>query len=251
MCTVTYIPGADHRFFLTSNRDERIARPTSPPVFKLINNQAVWFPKDLEAGGTWIAASENGRTCCLLNGAFENHTRKPPYARSRGLILLEAFRHEETDAFYDSVELENVEPFTLLTVEVKAGQPLQLSQLVWDGSKRYIGQKDAAQPAIWCSATLYDREERRKRQEVFTHWITAHPSPPAEAVLNFHASRYPGQDERNMLLGLHNGLQTVSITQVQQGPFFTRMNYIDMLKAASGNLDENAYEVSLGDPGKN
>lgn len=246
MCTVTYIPGTGNDFFLTSNRDERIARPTSPPVFKLLNDQTVWFPKDLEAGGTWIAASENGRTCCLLNGGFENHIRKPPYARSRGLILLEAFRFEKIDAFYDSVELENVEPFTLITTEAKADQPLRLSQFVWDGNKRSIEERNAYQPSIWCSATLYDRATREKRQEVFARWIAAHPSPSGESILHFHANRYPEQDERNMFLGLHNGLQTVSITQVQQDPLFTRMNYIDMLKnSSSQNLLESAYEVSL------
>ena len=60
MCTVTYLPLQDNGFILTSNRDEAIVRKISlPPAKYTINNTSVFFPKDQEANGTWIATSSN------------------------------------------------------------------------------------------------------------------------------------------------------------------------------------------------
>ena len=99
MCTVSFIPLGNNEFYLTSNRDEWNLRPTLAPVTEIIAGQEVTFPKDETAGGTWIAAGENGRVCCLLNGAFERHERKLPYGLSRGKVILMAFEYENVADF--------------------------------------------------------------------------------------------------------------------------------------------------------
>ena len=71
MCTVSFIPVSNEHIILTSNRDERVNRATLPPVAEVVEDTTVFFPKDEEAGGTWFAAGDNGRVCCLLNGAFK------------------------------------------------------------------------------------------------------------------------------------------------------------------------------------
>jgi len=77
MCTVTYLP-LKKGFILTSNRDERLLRkPSTVPQIQLINKVAVLFPRDMEANGTWMATAQNGRSVCLLNGAFEPHHHNP------------------------------------------------------------------------------------------------------------------------------------------------------------------------------
>jgi uncharacterized protein with NRDE domain len=58
------------------------------------NGQKLFFPKDTDAGGTWIVMKENGDAAVLLNGAFINHTAEPPYRLSRGIILLDIFSTE-------------------------------------------------------------------------------------------------------------------------------------------------------------
>lgn len=116
MCTVTFVPTSTG-FILTSNRDEKNYRPTLPPEIHVVNGKKLLFPKDEEAGGTWIATNNQHQTVCLLNGAFETHVKNPPYRKSRGLILLESFGYDSFAEFAENVDLENIEPFTLLLIE--------------------------------------------------------------------------------------------------------------------------------------
>ncbi|MBK6665833.1 MAG: NRDE family protein [Saprospiraceae bacterium] len=70
MCTVSYMP-TKSGFILTSSRDESKVRKALPPATYHLHGQDLVFPKDILAGGTWIAASERGQVACLLNGAFD------------------------------------------------------------------------------------------------------------------------------------------------------------------------------------
>jgi len=61
MCTVTYIPSTEENgFVLTSNRDEKEFRPTSPPEIYAYGNCKLVYPRDEQAGGSWIAINEKG-----------------------------------------------------------------------------------------------------------------------------------------------------------------------------------------------
>ena len=65
MCTVTYIPTRTG-VLLTSNRDERVDRaPALPPATYHSGNQCLTYPKDAQAGGTWIALRD-GRCAAVL-----------------------------------------------------------------------------------------------------------------------------------------------------------------------------------------
>jgi hypothetical protein len=37
-----------------------------------LSMQRITYPKDADAGGTWIAKHENGNAVVLLNGGFKN-----------------------------------------------------------------------------------------------------------------------------------------------------------------------------------
>ena len=114
MCTVTYIP-AKEKIFIASNRDEKSGRfPAIPPQEYEFVSGKVYFPKDKNAGGTWIAVHENGNAIVLLNGGFEFHESIPPYRKSRGLILLDLVQHDSPFDFFRSISLEDIEPFTLV-----------------------------------------------------------------------------------------------------------------------------------------
>ena len=116
MCTVTFIKHKDG-FSLTSNRDEQASRPTFAPQVYQEYNQNLVYPKDQKAGGTWIASSEQNVSVCLLNGAFKKHTRQLPYDRSRGQVLKERFAFKSNEDFIHHVDLNKVEPFTLLMID--------------------------------------------------------------------------------------------------------------------------------------
>jgi len=113
MCTVTFFPLKD-RVVLTSNRDEKTNRPTHSPKIYQFDGTKLLFPKDKQAGGTWFVAKEDGTVIILLNGAFENHRKKIGSAKSRGVVLLEVIKAKNPLKFYKKMNLEGVEPFTLI-----------------------------------------------------------------------------------------------------------------------------------------
>jgi hypothetical protein len=228
MCTVTYIPTGKNGFILTANRDEKTVRPTTPPVFRLMGKSTVWFPQDLLAGGTWIALSDNGKACCLMNGGFEKHIPKEHYAKSRGKILLEVFNYEETDQFIEAVFLQDTQPFSLVIAETKPGQGNRLIRFTWDGINRHVNELDPGEAYLWSSVTLYEHEIRKLRQTLFEEWIRAHPAPSAAEVQAFHSEWHGSGDRRNMIFSKTGDLQTVSITQVKLSNTLSEMQYIDL-----------------------
>ncbi|MGE0566520.1 MAG: NRDE family protein [Bacteroidia bacterium] len=229
MCTVSFIPLNNKGVILTSSRDEKIIRPTSPPIALNIAGNNVFFPKDLEKGGTWIASADNGRVCCLLNGAWEKHKRKLFYEKSRGILLLEVFEHKQTDDFIQLVKLENVEPFTLIIIE-NWENSLKMIEFRWDGSKKYFNTKDISQPHIWSSATLYDKKVRAQREQWFSAWLSEQKEYSRLDVLNFHTSKHGENPAHDIVMERPGGLQTVSVTQVTFADESFEMHYHDLVK---------------------
>src|SRR6476620_7927039 len=144
MCTVTYIPTSDG-VFLTSNRDEKSWRePAIPPRTYPLESGTVMFPKDANAGGTWIAGHENGNAIVFLNGAFESHTSMPPYKKSRGIVLLDLINSQSPYNSFHSVNLNNIEPFTAVIYDHG-----HLFECRWDGAVKHRQPLDASRSYIW------------------------------------------------------------------------------------------------------
>jgi len=208
MCTVTYLPLVGQAFVLTSSRDEDPGRQTSArPQRQQLGGHAVLFPRDGQAGGTWIATSERA-TLCLLNGAFTGHSPRPPYRHSRGLVILHYFGFPSTDDFIRHYPLAGLEPFTLV---IRDGDGL--CELRWDGARPFTGRLDPAAPHLWASATLYPPAVIEKRRQWFAGWLARHPDPDAEAIRHFHRTAGDG-DPRNDLLMRREHVRTVSLTRV-------------------------------------
>lgn len=228
MCTVTYIPIETGKFILTSNRDEHIVRPTNSPIKESINGTNVFFPRDEQAGGTWIAAGDNGRVCCLLNGAFEKHKRKELYSKSRGKIVLEAFEFDNLSEFFHNVALDDVEPFTLIVVD--NSEQSKLYEFRWDGNKRHLIELDILIPKIWSSATLYSKQVRDERELWFGDWLSKQNLLKGDVVLNFHSFPHGNDTENDVIMDRNNGLKTVSITQIECNVDSFKMEYHDLVK---------------------
>jgi hypothetical protein len=220
MCTVTFVPTGPGSYILTSNRDESPQRITEEPGSEVFINehQSIVFPKDMKAGGTWIAESKAGRTVCLLNGAFIKHHHNPPYRKSRGLILLDYFNYTDAPEFAKSVDLDRIEPFTMILVEDR------LYEFRWDGENRYFKELSAGEPHIWSSATLYSKEVAEAKKEKFLDWFQRQDSFSAEAIMRFHGVNNPD----GFLLDLEK-VKTVSITSVTHTDASIRMIYHDLL----------------------
>lgn len=211
MCTVSYIK---HKkgFSLTSNRDEQSTRPTEVPKCYDELGQQLVYPKDIEAGGTWIATSDKNVSVCLLNGAFERHKRQTPYAKSRGIVLKERFQHDSNLKFIEQVNLENVEPFTLLMIDHDQG--IDFKVLVWDAYQKHIQNVDSNQHHIWASSTLYDKEMRKNRQEWFKTFIHQKENIRTEDIINFHGGSFTDEKENDMVMKRNQDLKTLSISQI-------------------------------------
>ncbi|MBN1985175.1 MAG: NRDE family protein [Prolixibacteraceae bacterium] len=240
MCTVSYIPNKKTGgFVLTSNRDEKAYRPTVPPKIYKVGETNIGFPKDEKAGGSWIAANNRGRLCCLLNGAFEAHVKKSVYAQSRGNILVEAaLSPKNPEQYFAEKNLEDVEPFTIITVEENADIVTHFSEFVWDGTHKYYRQLNPDENYIWSSATLYSKEHRTLRRQWFNKFISEmNGSISPESILGFHAGKHTEDHSINLVMERDGGLETVSITQVLPVNGKLEMQYFDLNNQQNTKLE--------------
>jgi Transport and Golgi organisation 2 len=235
MCTVTYIPQTkENCFILTSNRDEKMHRETIPPTVYPVNGTEISFPKDLQAGGSWIAANNKGRLSCLLNGAFVLHKKQAFHLQSRGKILLEMNAYFESVLdFFAEKDLSDVEPFTIINIENEKGEIKSMHEFVWDGMKKHISELDTNVPKIWSSVTLYSHKDRELRNIWFDKFLSENLNGISpEKVYHFHSGDHTSDQTVNLLMQREGGLKTVSITQVTPMKNSFRMTYSDILNSS-------------------
>lgn len=222
MCTVTYVK-SQNLSILTSNRDEQALRRAIEPRSYHIGGRNLVFPKDPQAGGTWFAVSESGTAAVLLNGAAQKHQWNPPYRRSRGLILLDLMTQDAAAAAWELIDLDNIEPFTVVLFE--SGQ---LFQLRWDGSVRETTPLDADGSYIWSSAPLYTAKVRERRQDWFEKFMHFNRQANPQDVYDFHHYTESADTQNGLVINRNNFLKTLSITQAVVGPDQVRIRYKDL-----------------------
>ncbi|HSB94396.1 MAG TPA: NRDE family protein [Flavitalea sp.] len=223
MCTVTYIPSEDG-VFLTSNRDEKSWRQQAiPPKVYAYETGSIVFPKDRHAGGTWIAAHENGHAIVFLNGAFEAHSSTPPYKKSRGIVLLDLLNSQSPYNSFQSSNLTNIEPFTAIILDQGI-----LFECRWDGAVKHHETLKTDQPYIWSSATLYDRSIREKRSNWFNQWLERTPNITLADILQFHQFTGDGDRHNDLLMNRDGKVGTVSISCIELADQKMFMHYLDL-----------------------
>lgn len=234
MCTVTYIP-TKNGFILTSNRDELKHRPTLAPALYRVKGEKLVFPKDEIAGGTWIASNLEEKRACLLNGAFSKHLKEPHHTTSRGKVLLESLLCDSFNEFADAVDLKSVEPFTLLFFN--GIKNIEINALVWDGQKKHLSKLSNAEPQIWSSATLYDKEQRLQREKWFYNWLKHNVEYDDYQIFDFHQFKHTDEEENDIQMKRNNDLQTVSISQIRSSDKSNEFIYHDLIKQQQSSLN--------------
>lgn len=240
MCTVTFIP-IKNKYYITSNRDERHVRKLAMPPHEYVhNNVTLIYPKDADAAGTWIAMKDNGDAAVLLNGAFKKHVAAPPSRKSRGLVLLDIFTNDSPVTKFAHINLENIEPFTLVLFLEN-----NLYECRWDGRKKYGRQLQNDVPHIWSSVTLYDEDVVRKRERWFEEWLNKVANPVQEDILRFH--RFAGDGDANNDLNMNRSgvYYTVSITGIELGAGKSTMHYLDLKNNLSFTKQIEVSEYSV------
>jgi len=241
MCTVTYIPTKDG-IFLTSNRDEKSWRePAIPPKAYPFESGSILFPKDANAGGTWIAAHENGNAIVFLNGAFESHTSAPPYKKSRGIVLLDLINSNSPFNSFHTVNLNNIEPFTAIIFDQG-----YLYECRWDGLQKHRETLNQEDRHIWSSSTLYDLQVREKRKGWFDEWLKKTPQIALNDILQFH--RFTGDGDRNndLMMDRDGKVGTVSITSLHLAGQKISMHYLDV-QTNERYTHDLGFETSMAD----
>ena len=231
MCTVSFI-SVNGKIFITSNRDEKLTRKKALRPYMYVHDSCkLIFPKDLEAGGTWITVKENGDAAVLLNGAFHAHIFDPPYRKSRGIIFLDLISTERPSSTFSKIDLANIQPFTIILLENNS-----LYELRWDGSERTCRQLPVNSPHIWSSATLYDEAAKKQRESWFEMFLNKTTTPTQQDIIQFHSTGGIGDSNTDMKMSRKNGYATVSITNILITESRTVMKYMDLLNDANTEI---------------
>ena len=223
MCTVSFVRSKD-KCIITSNRDEQTLRPSAiEPKSYSVNNKNVFFPKDQKAGGTWYAIDEFSNVIVLLNGANEKHVQKESYRKSRGLIVLDLISANSPIHHWNEIDLENIEPFTIVLFENQ-----KLYQLQWNEIEKSTVELNSNQAHIWSSANLYSEEIRKSRKDWFNNFIAEKQKTNETEIFNFHRYTETENSENGLIINRNNYLKTLSITQTVIENNKTAIHYTDL-----------------------
>ncbi|WNL40183.1 NRDE family protein [Halomonas sp. PAMB 3232] len=101
MCLLTFAwsPDSATPLKLAGNRDEFHARPTAP-LHYWEDTPGLLGGRDLEAGGTWLAANDRGVVAALTN-VREPGAPLPAPAPSRGELIARALREDDIEAWLE------------------------------------------------------------------------------------------------------------------------------------------------------
>ena len=224
MCTVTYIPLNNKHYFLCSNRDEKHERSLAiTPETRFINDQKVICPIDSKAEGTWIFTHKT-LTACLLNGAYKKHESKKSYRKSRGKIVFDVLKYKDVHAFIENIDLEGIEPFTLVLVESK--ESLKLVELRWDEHKKHIHYLDPKETKVWSSATLYQTETIKERENLFQDCFNKEENRSEQNIVDFHCLGKEKEAKTPIFLRTETH-KTVSTTLISNLAEKTSLKYLD------------------------
>lgn len=228
MCTVSFVPIGPQQFILTSNRDETKQRGlASLPDYLAYEGRNIICPRDPLANGTWIAASENGRVTCLLNGAFERHQRQDKYRKSRGIVVLDSLTYPSAEDFVLNYDFSGIEPFTMVCVSNL--ENLLLHEIRWDGDRYYFKSLDEKQYHLWSSVTLYNEEAIIAKEMAFKIHFEQLQVTSATALTAIHA-KYLLYEDWVQPPSRVPEVATLSVTSVTCSRENLAMSYFDLVR---------------------
>jgi hypothetical protein len=226
MCTVSFVNN-NGVVIITSNRDEQLIRPSAiAPRNYNQNGKNVIYPKDPKAGGTWFAVDADKTVLVLLNGGLVKHEAAFSYRKSRGLIALDIMYSHSPKDFWTQINLENIEPFTLVLYQEE-----KLYELIWDGFGKRMTRLDENKNHIWSSVTLYPGEIRKKRSDWFTQFLKDKSEISPQDMFRFHRNTQDDDTENGLVINRQDILKTLSITQVTIEQNKGIMRHYDLINA--------------------
>lgn len=192
MCTLLFAWQVDpaRPLIVAANRDEFHARPTAAastwPRDAEADAPEIVAGRDLQAGGTWLGVTREGRFAALTN-VREPFVAPPPGARSRGGLVAEFLRGRAAPGEY----LAGLAPDTYAGFNLVVGDRSSL----WYLSNR-TGPARALGPGVYgVSNAALDTPwpKVRRGRENLARLVAAGAASP-EAVLALLADRAPAPD---------------------------------------------------------
>ena len=230
MCTLSYLP-LENGYFVVNNRDESPLRGQAhePQIFAL-NGRQVLAPIDSEGLGTWIGVNDSGKLACLMNGAFEVHIKQSHYRKSRGKITLEFLQANDDLNYFDELDLDNIEPFTLILIDNS-----NIKVLRWDAVDKHIEILSNDKAYNWSSATLYDSKTISERRTFFDQYNSTF-AEQKEKLVAWHKDEIINSPS---ILLKRPEVASISITTISKGHEGFELNYEDLLlnKIFNSSLD--------------
>ncbi len=132
MCLIALAIDQSRRFPLVvaANRDEFFTRPAARLAWWTpdVGGPAILGGRDLEAGGTWLGLTAQGRLAMVTN--VRDPSRIDPEAPSRGQIVPQWLSGSEpTDRFWMRTALSGYNGFNLIAADFKRGECFWASSL--------------------------------------------------------------------------------------------------------------------------
>lgn len=214
MCTVSIIALASGGYRVVCNRDESRDRPAAAaPRWRPIERgagRALW-PMDMEAGGTWIAASEPGMSLCLLNLSPGSAGWAARRGRSRGLLLPELIGCKSVERVADrwrTLDLESFAPCRMIGVGLGGSGVLEAS---WDGRAGSVKWHSGV-PVCFVSSGLGDHLVA-PRLDLFADLVIRRgPTPDAQDA--FHRHTWRDRPHLSVMMSRADA-RTVSVTTLE------------------------------------
>lgn len=258
VCTLSIIPlrdapGADRRGFrIVTSRDEGRDRPPAhPPRIHRIGARRALWPVDALAGGTWIAAAENGLVLSILNANLHPAPPLPPPDQliSRGLIIPALIdsdtAREAIDRLRRDINLHDFAPFHLVAIDAK-----HIVNARWTRDSLDISER-SDHFACYVSSGLGDHL-MTPRIELFDRMFEVEDALASHQDA-FHAHRWPDRPEISVLMS-RDDASTVSITTVEATFNATgahvEMRYTDAVgeHTEAPNAGETTLTIPSNDP---
>jgi hypothetical protein len=221
------------RLRVVFSRDEQHTRLSAiPPEVVVRGERHVLMPRDVTAGGTWIAANDAGVVFALLNlNAGRAHGRGEPAdwsgpLRTRGGIipdLVDACTAAEALERTHAIDPRAFLPFRVLACDRRGSS----MEVVSTGTAIHCSLQPLDAPLMRTSSGLGDDLVIGARRALFGTIVGGAGVATAAAQDAFHRHRWAGAGELSVLMNRADA-RTVSITTVEVWETGVRMLYHEL-----------------------
>jgi len=204
---------------LACNRDELATRQPAdlPTLQEFTNGIGALFPRDRDAGGSWVGVNSSGIAVSLLNNYAADVRPLPKNPRSRGAIvpkMLQLRTLDEVEMGIESLreELERFRPFWLIVVSVPKDAPARALRATWDAET--LSVEPIVMPMAQISSSYeHARVEKSRRAQIEN--LLKDPTDWTEETTNtIFGSHLPTRGAESVCMHREDG-STVSHTRIE------------------------------------